>query len=254
MNKLIHVSPTNYERINLIRFGKMTYASGEVYEGEWKRGKRHGKGKTTEADGDKKTFENTWRNGKETGERKEVLPEKKAVRGRNRLAKKVAAKSRAVPRGRKGGKATSAGQTASGSTGGGGRGKRSYKSDDSSSSSSSNGGKSSSGGAEPPMRHAINFASSSRNGSVSLGSPTSAEVSSFSSSSPSSFDDSPGKRGVESSPPSGASTASTAFFTPIAGDDEGELPEPSAAKEKKNRAPAPEQYGGVADDDSGTIF
>jgi hypothetical protein len=51
--------------------GRFEYGKdGECYIGEFKRGKRHGRGRFTLADGD--AFDCTWLNGKESGERKWV--------------------------------------------------------------------------------------------------------------------------------------------------------------------------------------
>ena len=43
-------------------FGKHTWASGEVYEGNYEKGARHGYGKFTWSSG--QTYQGEWRNGK----------------------------------------------------------------------------------------------------------------------------------------------------------------------------------------------
>jgi hypothetical protein len=45
----------------------MTYVNGDVYEGEWKDGKQHGKGKMTWVIG--RVYEGEWKDGKMAGKR-----------------------------------------------------------------------------------------------------------------------------------------------------------------------------------------
>lgn len=47
---------------------KITYSNGDVYEGEWKEGKRHGQGKITWPTG--VVYEGNWKEGKRTGKGK----------------------------------------------------------------------------------------------------------------------------------------------------------------------------------------
>ena len=47
--------------------GKKTYADGDVYEGDWKGGKKHGKGKLTDAVCN--VYEGDWKRGKKTRKR-----------------------------------------------------------------------------------------------------------------------------------------------------------------------------------------
>ena len=46
--------------------GEMTYANGDVYNGKWTRGKRHGEGEFTLANGDK--YLGNWIGGEKHGE------------------------------------------------------------------------------------------------------------------------------------------------------------------------------------------
>lgn len=59
--------------------GRMTFADGEVFEGEWKFGERHGLGTIKYTNG--QTFEGTWMNDKRHGEGKMTLPESLVVEG-----------------------------------------------------------------------------------------------------------------------------------------------------------------------------
>jgi hypothetical protein len=57
---------SNYYSTVILRFGKLIYDNGEYYEGEWMRGKRHGKGIYVYIDGSR--FEGSWENDRINGE------------------------------------------------------------------------------------------------------------------------------------------------------------------------------------------
>ena len=55
---------------------KMTFANGDVYDGEWKDSKRHGKGKMTSAVGD--VYDGKWKDNKKYGKGKKRSTEEEA--------------------------------------------------------------------------------------------------------------------------------------------------------------------------------
>ena len=59
--------------------GEKTYADGDVYEGDWKGGKKHGKGKLSDAGGN--VYEGDWKRGKKHGRGKKTYADKRVYEG-----------------------------------------------------------------------------------------------------------------------------------------------------------------------------
>ena len=65
MKKTLDDNKIKFNNKSDLSEGKMTYANGNIYEGEWLNGRANGKGKMIYANGDK--YEGEWLNGQANG-------------------------------------------------------------------------------------------------------------------------------------------------------------------------------------------